>query len=56
MGGGGHTPWIAVWGALIHIWRPEITDGGDISGLLIWQEMFSFDGFKDSHRLASVTQ
>ena len=32
----------SVWGALIHIWRPEITDGCDISCLLIWQEMFSF--------------
>ena len=33
--GGGNTPWITVWGALIHIWRPEITDGGDVSCLLI---------------------
>ena len=29
-------------GALIHNWRPEITDGCDISCLLIWQEIFSF--------------
>ena len=33
-------------GALIHNWRPEITDGCDISCLLIWQEVFSF------HRLS----
>ena len=41
----------ALSGALIHIWRPEIADGCDISCLLIWQEMFSFhtrvhQGFK----------
>ena len=42
VGGGGSTPWIAVWGALIHIWRAEITDGCDIFCLLIWQEIFSF--------------
>ena len=29
-------------GALIHIWRPEITDGCDIFCLLIWQNTFSF--------------
>jgi len=29
-------------GALIYIWRPEITDGCDISCLLIWQEIYSF--------------
>ena len=34
--------WIAVLGALIHIWRPKIADGCDISCLLIWQEIFSF--------------
>ena len=27
----------AVWGAFIHIWKPEIADGCDISWLLIWQ-------------------
>ena len=37
-GGGIHR--ITVWGALIHIWRPEITDGYDISCLWIWQEIF----------------
>ena len=42
VGGGGSTPWTAVWGALIHIWRPEITDGCDIFCLLIWQDTFSF--------------
>ena len=41
--GSGSIPWIPVWGALIHIWRPEIADGCDISCLLIWQEMFSSD-------------
>ena len=30
------------FGELIHIWRPEITDGCDISCLLPWQEVFSF--------------
>jgi len=34
--------WIEVLGALIHIQRPGITDGCDISCWLIWQEMFSF--------------
>ena len=29
-------------GALVHIWRPEITDGCDIFCLLIWQNTFSF--------------
>lgn len=28
--------------ALIHPWRPEITDGCDIFCLLIWQDTFSF--------------
>ena len=31
---------IMVLGALIHIWKPEIADGCDISCLLIWQEIF----------------
>ena len=38
---GGSICRIAGWGAIIHIWRPEITDGCDISCLLIWQEIFS---------------
>ena len=29
-------------GVLIHIWRPGIADGCDISYLLIWQEIFHF--------------
>ena len=29
-------------GALIHIWKSGIADGGDISHLLIWQEIFHF--------------
>ena len=33
--------WLSVWGALIHIWRPEITNGCDIFSLLIRQEMAS---------------
>ena len=33
--------WITVLGDLIHIRRPEITDGCDISCLLLWQEIFS---------------
>ena len=40
--GGDNICWITVWGALIHIWRPDIADGCDISCLLIWQEIFSF--------------
>ena len=40
--GSGNIPWIQVLGALIHIWRPEITDGCDIFCLLIWQDTFSF--------------
>ena len=34
--------WITIWGALTHIWRPEIADGCDISCLLIWQRYFHF--------------
>ena len=37
--GGGSIHWIAVLGALIHIWRPEIAEGCDLSCLLIWQEV-----------------
>ena len=44
--GGGSILWITVWGALIHIWRPEIADGCDMSCLLIWQEIFSFHKVK----------
>ena len=40
--GGGSLCLITVWGAHIHICRPEITDGYDISCLLIWQEIFHF--------------
>ena len=36
-------PWIAVLGALSHIWRPEVTDGCDISCLLTWQETSLFN-------------
>ena len=28
--GGGNARWMAVLGAIIHIWRPEIADGCDI--------------------------
>ena len=31
-----------VLGALIHLWRPAITDGCFIPCLLIWQDVFSF--------------
>ena len=34
--------WISVLGALIHIWRPEITNSCDISCLLTCLEIFSF--------------
>ena len=40
---GGRISWIAVLGALNHIWRPEVTDGCDISCLLTWQEISSFN-------------
>ena len=40
--GGGSIYWITVLGALIHIWRPEIDGGSDISCLLIWREIVSF--------------
>ena len=43
--GEGSICWITVFGALILLWRPEITNGCDIFclfiGLLIWEEMFS---------------
>ena len=39
----GGIPWIAVLGTLNHIWRPEVTDGCDISCLLTWQEISSFN-------------
>ena len=39
---GGSIHWITVLGALIHTWKPEITDGCDSSCFLIWQEIFSF--------------
>ena len=42
IGVGGSSLWITVLGALIHIWRPEIANGCDISWWLIWQEIFSF--------------
>ena len=32
----------SVFGALIHIWRPEIADSWDMFCLLIWKEIFSF--------------
>ena len=50
---GGSVLWIAVWGALIHIWRPEIAEGCDISYLLIWQEMFSFHKAKAFSQIRS---
>ena len=45
-GVGGTISWITVWGALVHIWRPEIADGCDISCLWIWQGTFYFHGMK----------
>ena len=47
--GGDSIPWVSVLVALIHIWRPGITDGCDISCLLIWQDIFS------SHTYYSIT-
>ena len=43
--GVGSIRWISVWGALIHIWRPEIADGYDIFCLLKWQEICSFHAY-----------
>ena len=40
-------------GALIHIWRPEIAEGCDISCLLIWQEIFSFHKAKAFSQIRS---
>ena len=40
-GAGSSFCWIAVLVALIHIWKPGITDSCDISCLLIRQEIFS---------------
>ena len=40
--GSGSISWIPVWGALIHIWRPESTAGYDIPYFLIRQGTFSF--------------
>ena len=42
-GGGGWQHLLDLsFGSLIHIWRPEIADGCDISCWLIWKEIFSF--------------
>ena len=41
-GEGGRILWVTVWGALIHIWRPGMADGCDISCLSLWQEIFAF--------------
>ena len=55
------SPWKAaasagsVLGALIHIWWPEITDGCDISCLLIWQEIFSFHSVQN-YSMSSLIQ
>ena len=51
-GGGGCLCWITVLGALIHIWRPEITEGCDVS-CLIWQEIFSFHKAKAFSQIIS---
>ena len=40
-GAGSSFCWIAILAALIHIWKPGITDSCDISCLLIRQEIFS---------------
>ena len=42
-----HSPWRVTaytgsLGSLIHIWRPEITDGGGISCLLLWRKTLAF--------------
>lgn len=37
---------IRVSRALIHMWRPEIPGGWDISCLLIWQDIFSFHRYQ----------
>ena len=40
--GGGSICWIPVWGALLHIWRPEITEVYNISCVLVRQRYFHF--------------
>ena len=40
--GSGSISWIPVWGAFIHIWRPESSAGCDIPRFLIRQGTFSF--------------
>ena len=52
--GGGSIPSITVLGALIHIWRPEIANGCDISCLLIWQEIFSFQKLMEKNPILYV--
>ena len=52
-GGSGSICWITVLGTLIHIWRPEIAEGCDISCLLIWQEIFSFHKAKAFSQIRS---
>lgn len=50
--GNGGIFWIAIVGVLIHIWSPEISDGCDISYLLIWHEISSsFHKGKPGERL-----
>ena len=41
--------WIAALGALIHVWRPEVSDGCDIPCLLIWQEILRFHTYIYQH-------
>ena len=52
--GSGSIFWIKVVGALIHIWKPEIPDGCDVSSLLTWQEIFSFHIANWAHQFSSV--
>ena len=52
--GRGSIRWIAVLGALIHVWRPVIAGGCDISYLLIWQETFSFHKGKNTCPPSSI--
>ena len=40
--GGGSIPWITVLGALIHLWRPGITDACDVSCSLVRRAIVSF--------------
>ena len=48
-GWGGRICWIAVWGALVHIWRPEVTDDCDNPVYWCGRRRFHFTRVKLLH-------